>query len=251
MDFASPWILSGLVLASLPVLIHLFSRRDYRPEPWAAMRFLKAAIERRQRQMRLESLLLLVLRTLVIVLLVLALAEPRFYAGSGVANSREPILRLLVLDLSASMGSRAGGTTAYDRAIAEVERLLDDAAAGDAFQLVRIAGSSPRAIIRRPTHMPADVRGELARWPLTEERGDVTATLQQVVELLRQTPEPARRQVVVLSDLQRTNWLPDEPRLRSRLQQLLRQTRAGGRAVHRCRAGSIRESGGDEDRTFA
>ncbi len=38
--FASPWLLSGLVLASIPVVIHLLHKRNYKETYWAAMKFL-------------------------------------------------------------------------------------------------------------------------------------------------------------------------------------------------------------------
>src|SRR5205807_555227 len=61
--------------ASLPIIIHLLNRKRYRIVNWAAMRFLLAALKKNTRRMRLEQLLLLAIRTLILLLLVLAMAS--------------------------------------------------------------------------------------------------------------------------------------------------------------------------------
>src|SRR6059058_5857406 len=61
--------------ASVPIIIHLLNRNRYRVVTWAAMRFLLAAQRKNTRRMRLEQLILLVVRTLLVLLLVLAMAS--------------------------------------------------------------------------------------------------------------------------------------------------------------------------------
>src|SRR5207247_4066863 len=65
----------GAGAVSVPVIIHLLNRRRYRVVTWAAMRFLLAAQKQNIRRMRLEQLILLVLRVLIVALLVLAMAS--------------------------------------------------------------------------------------------------------------------------------------------------------------------------------
>ena len=75
--FETP-LLVGMVTAgaaSVPIVIHLLNRRRFRIVPWAAMRFLLAAQKKNTRRMRLEQLLLLAVRTLLVLLLVLAMAS--------------------------------------------------------------------------------------------------------------------------------------------------------------------------------
>src|SRR5215510_14061980 len=61
--------------ASIPVIIHLLNRRRFRIVTWAAMRFLLAAQRQNTRRMRLEQLLLLAVRTVLVLLVVLAMAS--------------------------------------------------------------------------------------------------------------------------------------------------------------------------------
>ncbi len=44
--FSSPWMLLWALTAIVPLVIHLWSRRKYDEVPWAAMKFLLAAIRK-------------------------------------------------------------------------------------------------------------------------------------------------------------------------------------------------------------
>ncbi len=63
LTFLNSPLLWGLLLASIPLLIHLLFRRQYRRVDWAPMRYLKLSIQRNRRRIRLEQILLLLLRT--------------------------------------------------------------------------------------------------------------------------------------------------------------------------------------------
>ena len=73
---ASPWMLFWALAAVVPVMIHLWSRRRYDEVPWAAMRFLLSAIRKNARRWRIEQLILLMVRMLILILLAIALADP-------------------------------------------------------------------------------------------------------------------------------------------------------------------------------
>ncbi len=76
--FANFLLLGWLAAASVPILIHLWNKRQYREVSWAAIEYLLAAMRKNSRRMRIEQLLLLAVRTLLVVLLVLAVAQPYF-----------------------------------------------------------------------------------------------------------------------------------------------------------------------------
>src|SRR5260370_16917089 len=75
--FLSPLaaVLTAVGAASIPIIIHLLNRKRYRVVPWAAMRFLLAAQKRTVRKLRIEQWLLLAIRTLLILLLILAMVS--------------------------------------------------------------------------------------------------------------------------------------------------------------------------------
>src|SRR3954454_1337491 len=73
--FLNPLMLFGLAAVSIPILIHLLSRRRYEVVDWGAMQFLKIS-ETTRRRFFIEELLLMLLRMGLIAVLVLALAAP-------------------------------------------------------------------------------------------------------------------------------------------------------------------------------
>src|SRR4030042_686724 len=86
-------MLGWLAAAAAPILIHLWSRRRYREMSWAAMEYLQAAIRRHTRRLWFDEWLLVAIRTLIVILLVLAAAGPfweksRFYSDSGEKTHR-------------------------------------------------------------------------------------------------------------------------------------------------------------------
>ena len=107
--FGSPLLLGGLALGAVPILIHLLHRRRYVEVNWAAMRFLVDATRKQARRMRLENLILLLIRTLIPILLVLALARPYFETGGTLLRGEQPLHRILVIDSSFSMQFREEG----------------------------------------------------------------------------------------------------------------------------------------------
>src|SRR5947209_16145484 len=98
--------------ASVPVIIHLLNRRRYKVVTWAAMRFLLNAQRQNTRKMRVEQLLLLLVRVTMIALIVIAMAAvmpwaeaywamlPNWLEPSTVFDKR--IHHVVVLDASLS-----------------------------------------------------------------------------------------------------------------------------------------------------
>jgi len=66
-------LVAGAAAVSVPVIIHLLSRLRYRVVTWAAMRFLLAAQKQSTRRLRLEHLILLLVRTALVACILLAM----------------------------------------------------------------------------------------------------------------------------------------------------------------------------------
>src|SRR6266446_2565645 len=112
-QFGSAGMLAWGLAAALPILIHLWSRRKYRQERWAAMTFLLAALRKNARRIQLEQWILLAVRTAILLLFALALADPQLSllsAWAGGASSGQTHM-VLVIDGSYSMDYRPGDTS--------------------------------------------------------------------------------------------------------------------------------------------
>ncbi len=220
--FVSPlwlWALGGV---AIPIAIHLWRRQTPRIERWAAMQFLRAAIDRHARRLRIESLLLLLVRCLLLALLALAVAEPFQEADSVAVLGTRRTHKVLLLDGSLSMSAQTGSESRFDRARKQAREIVQLSLASDTFNLCRIGNAASPVIIRRPAHDPADVLREIDRVPLLDDAGDIAGALRQVQELLHEVPPEQPTEVYILSDFQATNWSGDTPAQESQLRQALK-----------------------------
>lgn len=227
---ASPLLLlGGALLAAVPVVIHLLYRHRHRDQPWAAMQFLREAVRKQARRVRLEALVLLAVRTLVILCAALALAEPYVELTGAPDDAAPSVQRVLVLDASLSMSAAPGGVSSLERARQIARRIVETAHPGDAFQLVRLCEAPPHVVIRRPAHVAAEVLEEIDRLAPTEERGHVAAVLRQVPGLLTERGGPARKEIVILTDLQAADWRGETEAARQALRSSLSLLAASAR----------------------
>ena len=70
------WSILGAIGVAVPIVIHLLHQRHRRRTDWAAMELLRRALVVRSGQVKLEDLLLLLLRCLVPALVAFALCVP-------------------------------------------------------------------------------------------------------------------------------------------------------------------------------
>ena len=108
--FRNPWLmLAGILLISLPIIIHLINRIRFKRIRWAAMEFLLKAQKRSRRRMIIEQLILLLLRVLLVLLLALLLSrlvekkETPPDVSDQMKDPPKTTLHVILLDDSASM----------------------------------------------------------------------------------------------------------------------------------------------------
>src|ERR1700728_2179016 len=104
MGLFTPWFLAGLAGLALPFYLHLLKRQKNPPRPVPSLMFWESRTQSSTRHRRLNYLLLLALRILVLLALIFAFANPFINRdAAALAGNR---LVLLVVDNSFSM--RAG-----------------------------------------------------------------------------------------------------------------------------------------------
>lgn len=208
--FGSPLMLWGLALGGAPILIHLLHRRRYVEVPWAAMRFLIAATKKQSKRLRLEQILLLLLRTAIVLLIAGALARPSVETFGEYFRAEGPRHRIIVIDSTFSMGYTEHDRSRFDRAKDLARQIARGARQGDALQLVRISESVPHAIVKQPAYQSSAVLEEIDQLQLPDERVDVSIILKEIDELVAMAPEITRKEVYFLTDLQISAWAPTD-----------------------------------------
>jgi Aerotolerance regulator N-terminal len=215
MTFLSPLLLWFLAAASVPVIIHLLNKRRHKTLQWAAMQFLLKATRESRGKKKLRHILILTCRTLGLAALAFAAARPIVSGllgwGAGTIDTV-----VLILDRSASMELRSG-----DGEDAKRELVL---------QKIRNAMSnigSPRLVVidsasGKPQEIPSpDVLGEISATAATDSTANIPTLLASAADVL--TTSTGRSEIWLASDLQRSNWRPDDDRwaaLRANLQSL-------------------------------
>ena len=149
MSFLNPLLLFGLAAVAVPIIIHLLNRRKFRKIDWAAMKFVKLSIDQNQRRMKLEDLILLLLRCALLALLALALARPVMRQSESSFMGQAGVTSVLVLDNSFSMGLEDGEATRFERAKAACTNILDSLPSGSSVALY-LGSDVVRPVIEEP-----------------------------------------------------------------------------------------------------
>ncbi|MGC3968073.1 MAG: BatA domain-containing protein [Pirellulales bacterium] len=211
---ANPLILGWLAAASAPIVIHLLNRRKFRESSWAAMQFLLAAVKKNSRRMQLEQWLLLAVRTLLILLAVIAAAEPGFRGAEQLTASGERVHRVIVVDGSFSMNYRPTGQLSYFEQARELaERIVDNSREGDGLSLV-VLGTPSRTIVGPPLFRKDEMRGIVDDLRQPHGAGNLAQCLNELDRLLAKSrelhPQIGRRIVYFITDLGKQTWEPED-----------------------------------------
>ena len=207
MPFFAPLMLFGLVAAAAPILLHLFRKRSARRMVWGAWQFLAESMRRKRRKLRIEEIILLVVRTAILALAAIAFARP-FLPEMGFFGGGEKDV-VIVLDRSGSMNLlRKDGTTAFAAALEEARDLIDNAPRGVSFGLV-LGGRDAEVLTVTPFSSKREVLKLLENVKAGDETMDVPRALEAAGEVLSGGSH-IDKEVIVFGDGQAYGWRPDD-----------------------------------------
>ena len=199
MNFLAPAFLAGLAAIAVPVIIHLINRERKVVVEFPSLMFLQRIPYRSVRRQKLRHLLLLAMRCLAIALLVAAFARPFFEKRStaiATTGAREVVI---LLDRSASMGYADRWSKARDQA----KKTVNGMSAGDHATVVLFA--SDAAVASEPMAPPDRVLAAINAAKLTSEGTKYAPALKVASQIIGASTLP-RREVVIISDFQKTGW---------------------------------------------
>lgn len=205
--FANLAALGWLAAAAAPILIHLWMRQTRRETPWAAIRFLRSALERQAHKLRLQHWILLAVRTLILLLVALAAAKPFFDSGP-LSQSSAPTHWVVVLDASLSMTYTESGASRLEVAKRHAASIVRSGGLSDRYTLCVMAAEAATPIGRAVADRGAVLRA-IERVEPTHTAADLAKAAALVTRVLDTTAAPGdalRSEVVVLSDLGENTW---------------------------------------------
>ena len=204
MAFLNPWMLIGLSGIGVPIFIHLLNRYRHRELDWAAMELLRRALVVRSRQIRIEDIVILLLRCLAVLLIALAMARPTMRTGAGWFGREAQVGVVVAIDASYSAAHRPGIHTRFDTAVQRVQEVLKSLDAGNPLTLV-VMGKQPRILLRNVGFEAERLEKELAEVKPLPERLDLEYCLEEVEGLMRELKAPVR-ECYLVTDAQATTW---------------------------------------------
>ena len=211
-DIAHPGFLAaGVLLASIPVVIHFLNRRRYNIVPWAAMEFLLRAMKQNRRRMRFESWLLLAARCLVLALLGLALARPMGCNGNSLAalaGSRTG-LHLLVIDNSCSMSyeaERPNAKTQLVQAKAVADEIIDRLSPGGETVAIITTAKPAKLLTASPLYDLQAAKNIVDHVAQSYAPADLTGAADLAIKLGRSQSGEPNKYLDFLDDSTRSKW---------------------------------------------
>jgi hypothetical protein len=193
MGFLAPWFLGGLAALSVPVFVHLLRRHITTPRPVSSLMFFERGTQSSTRHRRLKYLLLFALRSALVLLIVLAFANPFLRRASANANGQT---LLIVLDNSFSMRAGTRFTDAKQQALA----LLASKSQLQKAQIMALGGQLE--ILTQPISDSAQLRAALESLQPGDGRANF-GELGRAIRALGETTHTAM-ELDLFSDMQRT-----------------------------------------------
>src|SRR6188768_728579 len=155
MSFLNAALLPGLaLLVGLPLLIHLLNLQFPRLFEFSSVKHIRETIAQRSRLFRWRHLLLLLLRTLFLILLLLAFLKPLLPRFGSAADQSAGRAVLIVLDHSLSMEHKGGGVSSRQRAEAEADKILATLGADDTVNIIAAGQAAKSCFFELSRNLP-------------------------------------------------------------------------------------------------
>lgn len=194
MGFLTPWFLAGLAAVGVPIYVHLLRRHTTTPQPVSSLMFFEQGTQSSTRHRRLRYLLLFALRTALVLLVVLAFANPFVRRAKAGANDK---LLLVVVDNSFSMRAGSRFVDAKQGAL----RVLASKRSSQRAQVMVLGGQLQ--VLTQPTQDSGTLKTALDGIQLGDSHGNF-GELGRGVRALAETVHTPM-ELHLFSDLQKTN----------------------------------------------
>jgi hypothetical protein len=220
MTFLNPLALIGLAAATIPIILHLLNLRKLRTVEFSSLRFLKELQKTKMRRVKIQQVLLLIIRTLLVVALVLAFSRPTVkgsFAGIPLGEkARAKSTIVLLLDDSPSMSARNERGVLFAQAKDAAARILDFAAEGDEVYVIRISDvrnhdipAGERALSPQAPSVQA-IKSALSKMSVSQETAPFRDTFGLAAKVLAESKN-FNQEVYLLTDGQATQFTSQGP----------------------------------------
>ncbi|MCB4792417.1 MAG: VWA domain-containing protein [Elusimicrobia bacterium] len=201
LSFLNISILWALPVVLLPLILHLFFKKNPKKQEFSDFRFIYLALQKLQNKFRLRQYLLLLTRMLILFLLVLFFAKPilQFNLQKGSESKDNLIALVLLIDTSYSMDYNQEGRPRFEHNKVIAKKIISMLSARDRIGIIaysnRIEAATPS--LSNDKKYLLKIIDELK---VTNRPTDFSAAWPVLKQLLGQFPA-SNQAAVVLSDL--------------------------------------------------
>lgn len=202
MTFLNPFVLFGLAAAAIPILIHLFNVRKLKTIEFSTLTFLKELQKNKMRRIKIRQWLLLALRTLLILLIVLAFSRPALKGSFGSAGTRAKTTVIILFDNTASMILNNERGKFLSQAQTQALNIVSALQENDDLFYLRLS-DLPNATIEEPTRDLKKIESLIRETEITYNNRSIEDGLRLASRLLQQSKN-FNKEVYIITDGQAT-----------------------------------------------
>ena len=204
MGFLNPILLFGILAAAIPLLIHLWSRRQARQVDFSSLMFLLVAHRQNVRRIQLKNLLILLLRVAIITLIALALSRPLLKNQFSFAGARAKTSAVIILDNSFSMGYQGVQGQRFEEAQAVALEVADSLRHGDSVAVI-LMSDIPEAVFLKLTRDLDAAKSEIRQAAVSSRSTLVPPSLELAHDILETAVSP-NKEIYLISDFGKNGW---------------------------------------------
>ena len=219
MIFLNIILLGGAAAITIPIIVHLINRNRHKIVPWGAMHLLEATLREQRRRMRLENILLMILRCLIPLCLAFCMARPALVGANLPWHGTQKTSLVVLLDNSYSLEYKGAGDSNFQQAREAAAQLVANLKRGSDVSVVLMSGTN------EPLYRSRMLTDSVARDLRKLEAGFGKAEVALAMELAAQsanTSKQPHREVVIITDFQQVSWGEDDAPMRQRAAELVR-----------------------------
>ena len=204
LNFLSPLYLFGLLGMTIPIMVHLLTRRQQKHLRFSAVHLLLQSQKRSIKRSTPNRRFLLFIRCLGIALLSLALANPIFsFSGPSDFLPNSPSANVFILDDSYSMGTLTDQKSYYTRA---VDALLDMSQSLSSESVYSVVSASGPARVLLDWSTDSSKAEKLLKLSQPSSRTtDIGQAIAETFRLLDSASQKKKR-VYILTDRDKNGW---------------------------------------------
>ena len=200
MTFLNPAILFGLFAAGIPIALHFLNLRNLKKVNFSTLSFLKELQKTKIKKIKLKQWLLLLLRTSIIILLVMAFARPALKGPLGGGSAPAQTSAVIIIDNTFCMSALTANGSHLNQAKNIAKNLLSGFRKNDDVTIIPV--SEPGRAGNRESTDFSSVSREIDNLQISPVSGTLYGAITAAAGIIGDSKN-FNKEIYILTDLQK------------------------------------------------